>query len=106
MIELGQKPSLKPGDNLGLKPNQMQLVDKLQKDAAFTGTVIVATCLNCIKPVASIVGPKVRNVPTPDNRGQHATVRQSACTDLASFWCVNLIHMSSFHMQPARYFAC
>lgn len=58
-VRLDPSATLVPGSNITLKSNQQQMSDKLQNSALFTGSAVIATCTNCVAPVAAIVGPKV-----------------------------------------------
>lgn len=58
-IKLDPTSAITPGQSLTVLPGQTVLVDKLQKSAAFSGTVKVQTCLDCAAPKAIITGPQV-----------------------------------------------
>jgi hypothetical protein len=57
--QLDRSATLMPGDTLSLQPAQSVLVDKLQSDVAFKGSVVVSSCTECAAPVATITGPQV-----------------------------------------------
>lgn len=58
-VTLGTGATVLPSQQLSLLDSQKLLVDKLQPDAAFSGSATLATCMDCQAPTAAISGPKV-----------------------------------------------
>lgn len=61
-VQLDGSATLLPGDKLDLLDDQTLLVDKLQKDVLFKGSVTVESCTECAAPTARVTGPQVRAV--------------------------------------------
>lgn len=59
-VQFGGPATILPGATLSLAADQTVLVDKLQSDVAFKGSVVVATCSECSPPIATVTGPQVR----------------------------------------------
>lgn len=59
-VQLDGSATLMPGATLTLHANQSVLLDKLQSDVGFKGSVDVATCSECAAPIAKVTGPQVR----------------------------------------------
>jgi hypothetical protein len=60
-VQLDGSATLLRGATLTLRENQTVLVDKLQSDVTFKGSVAVAACSECTLPIATVTGPQVRN---------------------------------------------
>lgn len=58
-VQLDGSATLLPGQQLALRSPQSVLVDKLQSDVVFQGSVTVEACTDCSKPTAIVTGPQV-----------------------------------------------
>lgn len=58
-VRLDSSATLQPDDVLELLPAQSVLVDKLQSDVPFSGSVAVQACMECSPPTATVTGPQV-----------------------------------------------
>jgi hypothetical protein len=58
-VQLDGTATFLPGQQLALRSPQSVLVDKLQSDVAFQGSVTVEACTDCAKPTAIVTGPQV-----------------------------------------------
>lgn len=61
-VQLDRSATLLPGQALELRSPQAVLVDKLQGDVAFKGSVTVGSCTDCTRLKATVAGPQVRQL--------------------------------------------